>query len=121
MTYFEAKVQIETDESLNQVNSKILSALFAADIDAAGVQVEEFETKPLFDVADLDFVPSQEDYVPHPQLRKHASELYMVEAPADRPVAVGDTVRVLGHSIPEGSATADLIAALKSNGDRYHG
>lgn len=94
MTYFEAKVQIETDESLNQVNSKILSALFAADIDAAGVQVEEFETKPLFDVADLDFVPSQEDYVPHPQLRKH---------------------------VAEGSATADLIAALKSNGDRYHG
>ena len=130
MTYYEVAIQIETDESLNQVNSKILAALFAADIDAAGVQVEEFETTPVYEVSADEFMgidydevqsfgsneviryptyrASQEDYVPHPQLRSAA--MPSAETLAD---------------VPDDSYTAELLASLKEAhkriGDRHHG
>lgn len=137
MTYFEVAIQIETDESLNQVNSRILAALYAADIDAAGVQVEEFETTPVYEVSADEFMGIDYDEVRtfgsnevlrYPTYAPAQEDYLLVEVPGNRPVAVGDEVRIVGRSVPEtladvpeDSYTGSLIEALKTNGDRYHG
>lgn len=99
MTYFEAKVQIETDETLNEVASKVFAALYAGDIDAAGVQVREFDTTPVYDAADEYDYDEVQTFGSNEVIR-HPTRLREVD--------------------PD-SHTADLLEALKTNGDRYHG
>lgn len=106
MTHFEVAIQLETDENLNQVNSKILSALFAADIDALGVTVEQFETEPVYDAADTD------EMYDYDEVQSFGSDEVI-----RYPTRIKETIA----DVDEDSYTSSLIEALKTNGDRYHG
>lgn len=92
MKHYEIKVYLQSENDLNTELALIHAALYASGYDPIGVTVQEYDSIPVFDVADYEEEPTEPE---GPSV--NTDQWYQ------RP-----TIR-------------ELVQGLKENGDRYRG
>lgn len=101
MKHYEIKVYLQSENDLNTELALIHAALYASGYDPIGVTVQEYDSIPVFDVANYEEEPTEPE---GPSLA--------VDRLAGYPT-IRDVIESVSYN--------DLIHGLKENGDRYRG